>query len=324
MRFAFWEWMITGGDQGSSGDKGALEQSGLIMRDGKLKSARGAYRARDLFNVPLDREDGPLWTFDRMGATCSQMTDGRNIWIGGEHEDSYDPDFCIYNDVVVLGESELQIYGYPKEVFPPTDFHSATITSKGIVIVGGLGYADARRTGDTPVYLLDVVSYRIREMATSGPKAGWIFKHDARLGSPESITISRGEIFEERDGRTRYRRNVEDYALDLNLWEWKRLTNRNWRQFFIRQENNRLFVLDRRLQPDSLVPSSIDSSSVQTLKWNRIAFKLNDVSIELTVGIGQIEIIVQGELSPETSARLTREITEITEHAIQARCILES
>ena len=151
MRFAFWEWMITGGDQGSSGDKGALEQSGLIMRDGKLKSARGAYRARDLFNVPLDREDGPLWTFDRMGATCSQMTDGRNIWIGGEHEDSYDPDFCIYNDVVVLGESELQIYGYPKEVFPPTDFHSATITSKGIVIVGGLGYADARRTGDTPV-----------------------------------------------------------------------------------------------------------------------------------------------------------------------------
>ena len=142
-------------------------------------------------------------------------------------------------------------------------------------------------------------------MATSGPKAGWIFKHDARLGSPESITISRGEIFEERDGRTRYRRNVEDYALDLNLWEWKRLTNRNWRQFFIRQENNRLFVLDRRLQPDSLVPSSIDSSSVQTLKWNRIAFKLNDVSIELTVGIGQIEIIVQGELSPETSARLT-------------------
>ena len=43
--------------------------------------------------------------------------------MGGEHEDFYDPDFCIYNDVVVYdGHGDFTIYGYPKEVFPSHGF----------------------------------------------------------------------------------------------------------------------------------------------------------------------------------------------------------
>jgi hypothetical protein len=35
-----------------------------------------------------------------------------NACIGGEHEDYYDPDVHIYNDVVVLGPGgEIEIYG---------------------------------------------------------------------------------------------------------------------------------------------------------------------------------------------------------------------
>ena len=127
-----------------------------------------AYDARvannDNFGSDIDT-CRPIWCFTRFGATQTYLPDGRLIRIGGEHEDCYDPDFQIYNDVVVirnphmvqashmyslpapsnfplereqnytssnpeiLGTSMLNdvtIYGYPEHVFPPTDFHTAT------------------------------------------------------------------------------------------------------------------------------------------------------------------------------------------------------
>ena len=44
----------------------------------------------------------PVWTFERFGATRTRLPDGRLVCIGGEHEDGYDPDFCIYNGEVIL------------------------------------------------------------------------------------------------------------------------------------------------------------------------------------------------------------------------------
>jgi len=56
------------------------------------------------------------------------LPDGREVLIAGEHEDYYDPDFFIYNDVVVRApDGKFAIYGYSKEAFPPTDFHTATL-----------------------------------------------------------------------------------------------------------------------------------------------------------------------------------------------------
>lgn len=83
MTLAFWEWMIRGGEATPATGESSLEECGLLMREGKLKSTYGPYRARDHFNIPLNREDGPIWTFDRMGATRSQLTDGRVVCIGG-------------------------------------------------------------------------------------------------------------------------------------------------------------------------------------------------------------------------------------------------
>jgi hypothetical protein len=45
--------------------------------------------------------------------------------------------------------SLLEIFGYTTDVFPPTDFHSATLLSNQIVIVGNLGYPKERRAGTT-------------------------------------------------------------------------------------------------------------------------------------------------------------------------------
>lgn len=75
-----------------------------------------------------DSLDEPVWCFHRFGKSITEFPDGRIIEIGGEHEDYYDPDFCIYNDVVVhYGGGRFEIFGYPEEVFPPTDSHSATL-----------------------------------------------------------------------------------------------------------------------------------------------------------------------------------------------------
>lgn len=59
-----------------------------------------AWTARTTFGNaedPFADSDGPVWCFSRLGATRTKLPDGRVVCIGGEHEDGYDPDFCIYN-----------------------------------------------------------------------------------------------------------------------------------------------------------------------------------------------------------------------------------
>src|SRR5262249_22684232 len=87
-----------------------------------------AYQVNKRFGYERERGTEPTWCFDRFGQTTTKLDDGRTIYIGGEHEDYYDPDFYIYNDVVVVApDGTVAIYGYPRVVFPPTDFHSATL-----------------------------------------------------------------------------------------------------------------------------------------------------------------------------------------------------
>src|SRR5262245_9796777 len=87
MQLEFWEWMIRGGEEAPSQDEGVLGKLGQMMRNGILRSRYGPWRSRDLFNVPANCKDGPIWTFDRMGPTQTELPDGRLVCIGGEHED---------------------------------------------------------------------------------------------------------------------------------------------------------------------------------------------------------------------------------------------
>ena len=57
-------------------------------------SARQTFGDKDHhFADPMN----PEWCFIRNGSTVTKLPDGRIVCIGGEHEDHYDPDFCIYN-----------------------------------------------------------------------------------------------------------------------------------------------------------------------------------------------------------------------------------
>jgi len=60
---------------------------------------------------------GPAWCFERFGKSETTLPEGRVVHIAGEHEDHYDPDFYIYNDVIVIGrDGSIAITGYPREI----------------------------------------------------------------------------------------------------------------------------------------------------------------------------------------------------------------
>jgi hypothetical protein len=119
-----------------------------------------------------------MWTNNHLGQAAVKSPDGRIIQIGGEHEDYYDPDFHTYNNVIVCGpdgsddgdiENEVTIYGYPKNVFPPTDFHTARYYKcpdgkEPVYIIDANGYDKA----PILVYRLDLQNDSMQKQDTMG------------------------------------------------------------------------------------------------------------------------------------------------------------
>jgi hypothetical protein len=189
-----------------------------------------AYLANRHFGGPSSMAVGPCFCVSRFGQSVSQLADGRVVAIGGEHEDYYDPDFFIYNDVIVTGASgDVTIFGYPHEIFPPTDFHTATVVGDRILVIGRLGYPRQRVPATTPVSVVDLDSFAIAPLITSGECPGWIFKHEAEL-SPDArtITVRGGERATRVNDVEEHRDNIDDWSLDVESLVWTRLTDRRW------------------------------------------------------------------------------------------------
>jgi hypothetical protein len=292
---------------------------------GKLKSSYGPYRARDLFNVPLNHEDGPIWTFDRMGATQNRLPDGRVVCVGGEHEDFYDPDFCIYNDVIVFNlDGEIRIYGYPKEVFPPTDFHTATLVGNQLIVIGGLGYDNKRILGHTPVYALDLIDFHIDKIETSGAMPGWIQKHEAEINDASIITIRGGEVVRDYQGDQLYVSNFEDYALDLNSRTWRQNTNRKWYCAKIwRDDKGPLLPVKPYSKAEALLPRTIPHTLINC-GWRDAKILIENVEVSIRVGLFDIEIVVLGRIEQELLTRLSEEIQMNAQILMKCKCSLRS
>lgn len=187
-----------------------------------IRCGHPAYYAQAKFPDP-EHLEGPVWCYYRFGRTITELPDGRIVEIGGEHEDYYDPDFCIYNDVVVYqGDGTFKILGYPQAVFPPTDFHSATLVGDYIYIIGNLGYTEARVEQETPVYRLHCQTFQIEKVETTGDKPGWISRHKASYHEPSQICITGGQVFMRRNGKSEYIENQTDYVLNLTELSWIR------------------------------------------------------------------------------------------------------
>lgn len=187
-----------------------------------VRSGVSAYHARKQFEDE-NNLGSAVWCFSRFGTSFTELPDGRFVQIAGEHEDFYDPDFCIYNEVIVHDRpGEFRIFGYPKNIFPPTDFHSATYFEGHIYIVGSLGYQGTRKFGTTPIYRLDCQTWQIEPVTTSGDLPGWIYKHKCSLSGSELI-VRKGTIAVEIEGEEQHIENDKEFRLNLSTRVWCRV-----------------------------------------------------------------------------------------------------
>jgi len=324
MEVAFWEWMIRGGASFLETSSAARDESSPLADSGEGGIGSWPWDARRFFKMESGPCDGPIWTFHRYGATRTELPDGRVVCIGGEHEDYYDPDFHIYNDVVVLGlAGQVEIFGYPKEIFPPTDFHTATLLENSVIVIGSLGYPDERNVGRTPVYSLDLANYSISNIKTSGDAPGWISEHKVQIGPRGIISVRDGKVIEEHNGEQRYRRNFDDFELDVSLGIWRRTTNRKRQQFSIRQQDKKLFLLERDVSPQNLVPGGIISELPEEDGHRKARTVIDGVPVLLICGISEIEVIIEGDLSGEAATKIVEQLRVNAEVSVKRPCVAE-
>jgi hypothetical protein len=204
-----------------------------------VRTRWGAYSANRLYAGPSSSKAGPMWCFERFGKSETALPDGRVVHIGGEHEDYYDPDFYIYNDVTIIAPNgEITILGYPLEDFPPTDYHSATLVGNDIFIIGRLGYPQQSVRDTTPVFRLELDSMRIFPVETSGMPPGWIFRHTATLADDgKSILVSGGQRW--IDEEAPICENIDSWSLALPAGEWHRLSKRGWQHWIVRRTDRK-------------------------------------------------------------------------------------
>lgn len=197
-------------------------------------SAYGAFHALGRDQDFGDTAWAHVWNADRFGQSLTGLPDGRWVQIGGEHEDSYDPDFFIFSDVIVHtaptgpdGAWNRQVFAYPKSVFPPTDFHSATLVGEQIVVIGCLGYLEQRRPGHTPVHVLDTRSLQMRPLHCTGETPGWIYQHRATLVERDVIEVGGGERWlgspAEEGGDRLSEKLPGRWRLDLTRQQWHKV-----------------------------------------------------------------------------------------------------
>jgi ankyrin repeat protein len=181
------------------------------------------YQAARHFGEETYDHDAPVWCHQRYGMSLTPLPDGRWVQIAGEHEDHYDPDFCIYNDVILHdGKGGFEILGYPEEVFPPTDFHSATLVGEWIYLIGNLSYPATREAFgyETPVFRFHTGSGKIERVATSGESPGWIHDHQAKFEDGR-IRVFQGKVLTvDGDGETDITGLRGSFALDLATGIW--------------------------------------------------------------------------------------------------------
>ncbi len=191
--------------------------------EGMIHSGLNAYRAAVSVEGErnFDLGHSPIWCAERFGQSLTFLEDGRIVQVGGEHEDHYDPDFCIYNDILVHGpDGSIIIYGYPEDVFPPTDFHTATLIGKYIYLIGSLGYQGTRRYGETPVYRLDTNTFQMECISTTGDNPGWIYQHRAVQTAARDIRITGGKVVMEAADKEDHMDNGTDYVLNTETLTW--------------------------------------------------------------------------------------------------------
>jgi len=320
-----------------------------------IRTRLGAYQAKKVLGDPSISAGEPTWSFDRFGQTSTTLPDGRTIFIGGEHEDYYDPDFCIYNDVVVVNPDEsVEIYGYPEHVFPPTDFHTSTRLGNTMLVIGNLGYRDKRLIGATQLLALNLDGFEIEQVRTTGTAPGWLHQHTAKLvDDGEAILITQGKLYAGQDRSLI--ENIDDWKLHLDDWRWERLTERRWARWEVRRSdrspnhlwNMRQALFDRNMkwhdsylesieriaaeigkEPDidliaDLYRPGLPHENVPREEYNVFQIAIEGVTVRYVEDLYSIQVTVEGTLPENIIAELKSDLLEKLATLENAPCEVE-
>lgn len=330
--------------------------------DWLIRSGVTAYQANKRFNGPDPGTAGSGWCFDRFGQSVTMLPDGRELLIAGEHEDHYDADFNIYNDVVLRHPDGLiEIFGYPRSVFPPTDFHTATLAGNRIILIGSGGYQEDRRPGVTPVQILDLKTLSINAVESSGTAPGWLHDHQATLSEDgRSILVERGKL--QCDHDVSLIENLDDWCLHLEGWRWERLTERKWKRWGLSRNDRRTNHLweyeqavwrTKILKPEGLLAQTMTELETPTLEaklggppdlelfsqlfqpqldfdempklddeYGVERIRIDGVVIRYVRDSRSIQMTVEGELPRTILETLTRDLTKKFSKLENAECVL--
>jgi ankyrin repeat protein len=190
--------------------------------EGMIRSGIAAFEAAQFYEARADGDNSPIWCAQRFGQSITFLPDGRIVQVGGEHEDFYDQDFCIYNDVFVHApDKTISILAYPKLAFPPTDFHTATLVGEYIYLIGSLGYPGTRLYGETPIYRLHIGTFQIESVEARGEAPGWIYGHRAIQLTAHEIRFIGGKIVTFDGENEIHSANDRSFVLDTMRLFWR-------------------------------------------------------------------------------------------------------
>lgn len=306
-----------------------------------IESETSSYALNEAMDGPSSFGFQPCWSAERFGQSRSELPDGRVLEIAGEHEDYYDPDFFIYNDVFIHHpDGRIEIFGYGEDVFPPTDFHSATLVGEEVWLIGNLSYEAVRRPGETQVLVLSTETLEIRAETTTGENPGWIYRHEATLGEDgRSILVSGGIV----DDGTDLIEKFDDWKLDLETLRWTRLTEVNWPHWILTRTDGKMNGLweARQLEWDRNFGESLDDELKSMLEessgemdldllaslyqppvdhvaipreeddeYNHYWVEIDGVRIRYVEDSHQVSFLVQGELPEELISALVEDLRE--------------
>lgn len=316
-----------------------------------VRTRWSAYQANEKLRGPSAFNAGPMWCFARYGMSQTLLPDCRVVHVGGEHEDHYDPDFCIYNDVTVIGPAgEIAVHGYPESEFPPTDFHTATLVGDSIVIIGCLGHPGQRVVGATPVFQLVLDTMRILRVDTCGSAPGWIREHTAALSdSGCEIVVRDGEVW--RGDDRSMAENIDTWSLDLATARWTRQSALDWQRWTmlrVDRKPNRLWDLRQELwhrehawsglesywkfsdEPDFAAlaalytPADGARSAKEGPEYNDYRVVVDGITLRFKEERFLVQAMVEGRLSDDRLAALQRRTLRLLERLDASEWEIES
>jgi hypothetical protein len=224
-----------------------------------VENPQSGFEMNEAFEGDSSFDEEPCWSFERFGQTKTVLADGTTVHIAGEHEDHYDPDFFIYNDVVVtMPKGEITIYGYSLTDFAATDFHTATLVDDDIILIGSLGYPDERDPTQTQVLILDTKNWSIRKQLTTD-SPGWISHHESSYDAGKPIIrITDIQKWTENHDLAD---DFSTWELDLTTWKWRCTEVKNWSQYKLSPKNGEMSNLWEIRSDASMKELDIDKYS---------------------------------------------------------------